>query len=160
MAFGKLENVKSSFKLVVEEIQEVCEQLSLDSSEVEEIDELCSNFQNTYIEKNLRESLFPPSIWNKREAASEGVARTTNAVEGWHPSVLFGLASKSVEKAGKFEEGCCNPNVPLFAVNSRYGIFEKKYQKLGAKVKNAIERHQDENTIAFLRAMASLSMSN
>ena len=36
----------------------------------------------------------------------------------------------------------------------------KKYRELEAKVKNAIERHQDENTIAFLRAMASLSMSN
>ena len=84
LAFEKLENVKSSFKLVVEDIQEVCEQLSLDSSELERIDELYSYFQNTYIEKNLREPLFPSSIWNKREAASEGVARTTNAVEGWH----------------------------------------------------------------------------
>ena len=77
LAFEKLENVKSSFKLIVEDIQEVCEQLSLDSSEVEKIDELCSYFQNTYIEKNLREPLFPRSIWNKREAASEGVASTT-----------------------------------------------------------------------------------
>ena len=39
LAFEKLENVKSSFKLVVEDIQEVCEQLSLDSSEVERIDQ-------------------------------------------------------------------------------------------------------------------------
>ena len=91
LAFEKLENVKSSFKLVVEDIQEVCEQLSLGSSEVERIDELCSYFQNTYIEKNLREPLFPPSIWNKREAASEGVARTTNAVEGWH----FGIQAEN-----------------------------------------------------------------
>ena len=84
LAFEKLENVKSSFKLLVEDTQEVCEQLSLDSSEVEKIDELCSYFQNTCIEKNLREPLFPSSIWNKREAASESVATTTNAVEGWH----------------------------------------------------------------------------
>ena len=60
LAFVKLENVKSSFKLVVEYIQEVCEQLSLDSSEVERIDELCSYFQKTYKQKNLREPLFPP----------------------------------------------------------------------------------------------------
>ena len=37
LAFEKIENVKSSFKLVVEDIQEVCEQLSLDSSEVEKL---------------------------------------------------------------------------------------------------------------------------
>ena len=37
LAFEKLENVKSSFKLIVEDNQEVCEQLSLDSSEVEEL---------------------------------------------------------------------------------------------------------------------------
>ena len=37
------------------------------------------------------------------------------------------LASKSVENAGKFEEGCCNPKVSLFAVNSStYGVFEEK----------------------------------
>ena len=76
----------------------------------------------------MRDPLFVPSL-PKREAASEGVARTTNAVESWpfwHPSVLFGLASKSVENAGKFEEGCCNPKISLFAVNSRYGVFEEK----------------------------------
>ena len=106
LAFEKLENVKSSFKLVIEDIQEICKQLSLDSSEVEKTDELCSYFQNTTIEKNSREPLFPPSIWNKKE-------------------------------------------------NRR-----KKYRELEAKVKIAIERHQDENIVAFLRAMASLSMPN
>ena len=35
-----------------------------------------------------------------------------------------------------------------------------KYRELEAKVKNAIGRHQDENTFAFVRAMASLSMSS
>ena len=67
LAFEKLENVKSSFKLVVEDIQEVCEQLSLDSIELERIDELCSSFQNTYIEKNLRESLFPHPYGTKEK---------------------------------------------------------------------------------------------
>ena len=36
----------------------------------------------------------------------------------------------------------------------------KKYREPEAKVQNAIEHHQDENIVAFLRAMASLSMSN
>ena len=59
LAFKKFENVKSSIELIVEDIQEICEQLSFNSSEVEKIDELCSYFQNTYKEKNLREPLLP-----------------------------------------------------------------------------------------------------
>ena len=84
LAFEKLENIQSSFKRVVEDTQKVCKQLCLDSSEVEKIDELRSYFQNTYMEKNLREPLFPPFVWNEKEAASEGVVRTANVVEGWH----------------------------------------------------------------------------
>ena len=57
-------------------------------AEIEKIDELCCYFQKTYIE-GRRRSLFPPYIWNQREAAFEGIARTTNSVEGWH----FGLQS-------------------------------------------------------------------
>ena len=45
-------------------------------------------------------------------------------------------------------------------VSQTHSPRRKKYWELEAKVKNAIERHQDENTIAFLRAIASLSMSN
>ena len=164
LAFEKLKNVKSSFKLVVEDIQEVCEQLSLDSSEVERIDELCSYFQNTYIEKNLREPLFPPSIWNKREAASEGVARTTNAVEGWHFGIqaFFSGSHPSLWRTLENLKKDAATQKYLYLQSTAGTEFSrrKKYRELEAKVKNAIERHQDENTIAFLRAMASLSMSN
>jgi len=31
-----------------------------------------------------------------------------------------------VENAGKFEEGCCNPKISLFSVNSGHGVFEEK----------------------------------
>ena len=164
LAFEKLENVKFSFKLVVEDNQEVCEQLSLDSGEVEKIDQLCSYFQNTYIEKNLREPLFPLSIRNKRETASEGVARTTNAVEGWHFGIQAFFSGSHLNLWRTLE------NLKKDAATQKYLYLQstagtefsrrKKYRKLEAKVKNAKERHQDENTIAFLRAMASLSMSN
>ena len=164
LAFEKLENVKSSFKLVVEDIQEVYEQLSLNTSEVEKTDELCSYFQNTYTEKNLRDPLFPPSIWNKREAASEGVARTTNAVEGWHFGIQASFSGSRPSLWRTLE------NLKKDAATQKYLYLQstagtefsgrKKYRKLETKLKNVIERHQDEKTIAFLRAMASLSMSN
>ena len=164
LAFEKLENVKSSFKLVVEDIQEVCEQLSLDSSEVEKSDELCSYFQNTNIEKNLREPLFPPSMWNKREAASEGVAETTNAVERWHFGIqaFFSGSHPSLWRTLENLKKDAATQKCLYLQSTAGTEFSrrKKYRELEAKVKNAIERHLDENTNAFLRATASSSMSN
>ena len=163
LAFEKLENVKFSFKLVVEDIQEVCEQLSFNSSELEKIDELCSYFQNTYIEENLREPSLPPSTW-KRKAGSEGVARTTNAVEGWHSGIQAFFSGshpslwRTLEKLKK--DAAIQKYLYLQSTAGTEFSRRKKYRELEAKVKNAIERHQDENTITFLRAMASLSMSN
>ena len=164
LAFEKLENVKSSFRLVVEDIQEVCEQLSLNSSELEKIDELCSYFQNTYIEKNLRELLFPPSIWNKREAASESAARTTNAVESWHFGIqaFFSGSHPSLWRTLENLKKDSANQMFLYLQSTAGTEFSrrKKYRELEAEVNNAIERHQDETTIAFFRAMVSLSMSN
>ena len=101
---------------------------------------------------------------NKREAASEGVARTTNAVEGWH----FGMQAffsgshpslwRTLENLKK--DAATQKYLYLQSTAGTEFSRRKKYRELEAKVKNAIERHQDENTIAFLRAMASLSMSN
>ena len=164
LAFEKLENVKSSFKLVVEDIQKVCEQLSLDSSEVEKNADLCSYFQNPYIEEHLRELLFPPSIWNIREAASEGVARITNAVEGWHfgTQAFFSGSHPSLWRTLESLKKDTATQKFLYLQSTAGTKFSrsKKYRELEAKLKNAIERHRDESTIALLRAMASLSMSN
>ena len=108
---------------------------------------MCSYFQNTYIEKNLREPLFPPSIWNKREAASERVPRTTNAVEGWH----FGFQAffsgshpslwRTLENLKK--DAATQKYLYLQSTAGTEFSRRKKYRELEAKVKNAIERHQD-----------------
>ena len=37
-----------------------------------------------HIYRELERTAFPPAIWNQQQAAFEGLARTTNAVEGWH----------------------------------------------------------------------------
>ena len=88
-----------------------------------------------YIHGEKLERAFIPHIGiEKRKTALEGVARTTNTLDVWHSSVLFGLASKSVENARKFEDGRCNPKVSVFAVNRRFGVFEeKKVQKTGVE---------------------------
>ena len=113
LAFEKLENVKSSFKLVVEDIQEVCEQLSFDSSEVEKIDELCSYFQNTYIEK-VWETLYSPHRYGTKEKLHRKALlelQTRLKVGILASKRSFRARIQVLENAGKFEEGCCHPKV-------------------------------------------------
>ena len=70
---------------------------------------------------------------------------------------FFHLSQNFIRKIGELGlKNLYDPELSLALKLSR----RKKYRELEAKVKNAIERHQHENTIAFLRAMASLSMSN
>ena len=62
--------------------------------------------------ENYRPHLFVPELWNKRHAAIEGIARTTNACKGWyryhslpsiflcdHPSMWFFLEGIKKDKA-------------------------------------------------------------
>jgi len=63
------------------------------------MEELLAYFEHTYIRDrwveyvcicrhNYRSALFPPASWNKREYATEGIARTTNNIwEGWNNSL-------------------------------------------------------------------------
>ena len=46
----------------------------------------CRYIKSTYIENPIvnKKPPFPIEIWNQYDAAGEGVARTTNSVEGWH----------------------------------------------------------------------------
>ncbi|KII63287.1 hypothetical protein RF11_04945 [Thelohanellus kitauei] len=58
----------------------------------EKTDELLSYFEYTYTkercvrgrEESYAPALIPTHTWNKFESAIEGIARTTNAVKGWH----------------------------------------------------------------------------
>ena len=99
---------------------------------------------------------------NKREAASEGVARTTNAVEGWHFGIqaFFSGSHPSMWKTPENmkKDAATQKYLYLQSTAGTKLSSQKRYRELEAKVKNAIERHQDENTSAVLRAMTSLSM--
>ena len=79
-------HVKTSFELVIEEITDVIEREQFEESVVEKMDELAIYFKSTYIENPIvnKKPHFPIEIWNQYDATGEGVARTTNSVEGWH----------------------------------------------------------------------------
>ena len=107
--------------------------------------------------------LFPPSVWNQREAAIDGVARTTNAVEGWH----FGIQAffsgshptlwKTLENLKK--DAATQKFLHLQSTRGFQFNRRKKYRDLEVAVENAMARHQGTATIPFLRGMASLSMT-
>ena len=102
LAFEKIEQIEKSFELIVEEITNVADQQNLDSFVIEKTDELCLYFQTNYIKCSLlnRPATFPPKIWNQRDAAIEGNARTTNAVEGWYYGIqaLFSGSHQAIWK--------------------------------------------------------------
>ena len=61
----------------------------------EKMNELLSYFEHTYIRgrrlqyrgNKYHAANFPIPIWNQYGAAGDGVARTTNIVEGWHYAI-------------------------------------------------------------------------
>ena len=79
-------HVKACFELVVEEIAEVIDMETFDDSISEKVDGLSLYFKNAYIEGPTvtKKTPLQIEIWNQFEADGEGVARTTNSVEGWH----------------------------------------------------------------------------
>ena len=66
--------------------KKVANQIKRAQSVVEKMDELAIYFKSTYIENPIviKKPPFPIEMWNKYDAAGEGVARTTSSVNGWH----------------------------------------------------------------------------
>ena len=83
-AFLPVEQVEDGFNLVMEEVGDILLRLKSEDEVSEKVEQFACYFQKTYIRGTSRAPLFEPSIWNQSNAASEGLARTNNAVEGWH----------------------------------------------------------------------------
>ena len=83
-AFLPVEQVEDGFNLVMEEVGDILLRLKSEDEVSEKVEQFACYFQKTYIRGTSRAPLFEPSIWNQNNAASEGLARTNNAVEGWH----------------------------------------------------------------------------
>ena len=138
LAFEKNEQIEKSFELIVEEITNVADQHNLDSFVIEKIDELCLYFQTNYIKCPLlnRPATFPPQILNQRDAAIEGIARTTNNVEGWHYGIqalfsgIWKLLTNLQKDAIELFECLIRSQIPKEEV----GEFEREKSKLDANL--------------------------
>lgn len=158
LAFVPLEEVVDAF----DELQGL---MPLDPG----LDELVTYFEHTYIRgrrlpgrgENYRPPLFPPVLWNKRDHALEGIARTTNIVEGWHNSLqsiflcnhptmwlfLDGLKKECSLQTAAYLQGIAGSQRP-----PKHG-----YAQLSLRIQRAIDNYGRADRITFLRAMAHLS---
>jgi hypothetical protein len=92
---GMIRCLPSLAHVPVEDVLDAFEEVATAMPQHQGMDELLTYFEHTYIRgrrlpgrgHNYRPALFPPASWNKRESATEGIARTTNICEGWHSSL-------------------------------------------------------------------------
>ena len=75
----------------VDDVDEVFDLLAESVPEHKKMNELLSYFEHTYIrgrrlpgKSTAGAATFPMPLWNQYESAGDGIARTTNIVEGWH----------------------------------------------------------------------------
>ena len=155
--------VSASFDLVIEEIQEVSEVLELEQESLQMMDDLTYYFQKTYIKgetigRNTKEAQYPLQLWNHSRDAAEGLARTTNAVEGWHLGVTT-LFQGNHPCLRTFLE-----KISLDATNQKFNIIKatsgnenksrKKYRVINENVKNIVNNFKTDDVISYLRSLA------
>jgi hypothetical protein len=152
-------------------MQTCFEELANSMPEHPQMDELLSYFEHKYVRgrrlpgrgDRYRQALFPPAIWNQRDAAIEGIARTTNITEGWHHSLqslflcdhptlwLFfdGLSKDIAMQKAAFLQSISGTQRPT----------KKVYAQLRLRVQRFIERYGQSDAVTYLRAIAHLSYS-
>ena len=136
---------------------------------VERVDELLSYFESTYVRgrrlrgrgKKFGLPLFPPDLWNQRNAAVDGIARTNNSVEGWHFGLqaLFQCSHPTLWKFIRGLECDCAQQKASF-LQGITGIVQppvKKYERLCERVSRAVATYEKTDVLTYLRAIAHLS---
>ena len=155
----------------VQDVTEAFELLSDSMPAMNNIDEVLTYFEHTYIRgrrirgrgENYRPALFPIETWNQMQAIGDGVARTNNICEGWHHSLqsllqcshptmwrfLDGLHMDCTKQMTTFLQGVAGANHPA----------EKRYRILHEKVQRAVQTYGQTDVLTYLRAIAHLSFS-
>lgn len=160
LAFVPINDVVEAFDLLAENMVQH-----------DKMNELLSFFEHTYVRgRRLRgrgETYGPPlfdiTLWNQHAASTDGIARTTNLVEGWH----HGLQSLF---------HCHHPTMWMFLTGIKQDMNKQKalllqaatgvvhppkkmYSKLQKRVEVAVAAYGRTEILVFLRAMAHLSHS-
>lgn len=159
LAFVPVEDVLEAFELLVETMP----------TNVDHIDELTTFFEHTYVRGRRQRgrgeiygaALFPIDLWNQHAGGMEGIARTTNSVEGWHhalqslfmchhPTVwtfLDGIDRDIQKQKTLFLHGTAGMQHPQ----------TKKYRQVNERVRLAIAAYGRAEILTYLRSIAHLS---
>lgn len=159
LAFVPPGDVLEAFELLVEVMP----------AEVDHLDELTTFFEHTYIRGRRQRgrgeiygpALFPIDKWNQHASATDGIARTTNSVEGWHHGLqslflchhpttwtfLDGLKRDMQKQKTHFLQGATGLAHPS----------AKRYRKLNERVERAVAAYGRSEILVYLRAIAHLS---
>jgi hypothetical protein len=135
----------------------------------ERVNEVATYFEHTYVRgrrrpgrgENYGAAIFPVPLWNQFEAAGEGIARTTNSVEGWHHSLqsLFMCQHPTLWTFLTGIERDCRMNKASY-LQAATGVMHtgrKTYRDLKTRVARAVAGYQSIDRLTYLRAIAHLS---
>jgi hypothetical protein len=136
---------------------------------VDHLEELTTYFEHSYIRgQRLRgrgtvysPALFPINTWNQHAAGVDGIARTTNSVEGWHNG-LQSLFHCHHPTLWSFMEGLSvdmNKQKACF-LQGTTGVVQtskKRYQILQGRVERAVRSYGLAEILVYIRALAHLS---
>ena len=155
----------------VDSVEEAFDLLADAMPQHERMNELVSYFEHTYIRgrrqrgrvANYGPPLFDIASWNQHAAIGEGIARTTNTVEGWHHGLqalfmcshpclwtcLDGLLKDCKKQKATFLQGTTGvQQTPA-----------KRYRTIVERVARAVENFGQTDVLTYLKAIAYLSHS-
>lgn len=139
--------------------------------DVDHLDEVTTFFEHTYVRgrrqrgrgDNYGTAMFPVDRWNQHAAGVSGIARTTNAVEGWHHA-LQSLYSCHHPTLWTFLTGL-NKDMQLQKTMYLQGtagvvhLTSRKYRQLNDRVVRAVAAYGRSEILVYLRSIAYLSYS-
>lgn len=135
----------------------------------DKVNEVVTYFERTYIRGRRRPgrgehyaaAIFPPPLWNQYESAGEGIARTTNSVEGWHHSLqsLFMCHHPTVWTflEGIYRDCHMSKAAYLQATTGVVNASKKTYRDLKTRVGRTVAAYGASDTLTYLRAISHLS---
>lgn len=153
----------------IDYVSEAFDMLSETMPHVENLDVLVTFFEHTYVRgrrlrgrgDNYSPALFPIDVWNQFDAGAEGIARTTNLVEGWHYGIqslfqcshptmwmFFGGVQKEIQR---------QKALLLQGVAGSQDQPRKRYRLLNDRVQRAVSNFNRVEVLTYLRAIAHLS---
>jgi hypothetical protein len=153
----------------VDDVVDAFEQLVETMPQHDRVNDVATYFEHTYVRgrrrpgrgNNYGPAIFPIARWNQYESALDGIARTTNSVEGWHYSLqsLFLCQHPTMWTflQGLERDSSLNKAAYLQTTTGVAHPVKKRYRDLKDKATRAVMAYGESDILTYLRAIAHLS---